>query len=183
MNKGIKKKRGFTLLEVLISAGILVIVVSAAAATAVMAINSGTYNRDRTIAENLARREIERTRAMRESDFLDEHRDTAWDVTNSIDLYGSNGQNKRTTVQDDGSYNFIAGVKETTINSQVFRIKTEVFRVPNDINGDDNGNDDETDYVNENLNMRKVVVTIIWEESFLTGERDVKLVTYITNNK
>jgi prepilin-type N-terminal cleavage/methylation domain-containing protein len=176
-------KKGFTLLEVLIAVGILVVAVGAAAGTAVMAINSGTYNRDRTIAENLARREIERTRTMRESDYLDDDNNTGWDVNNSIDEGGTNGQNKRTRVQSDGNYSFIGGVKETTINGQTFRVKTEVFKVRNNINGDDNGETGETDYVNENLNMRRVVVTVLWNEAFLVGDRNVKLVTYITNNK
>lgn len=61
------KIRGFTLLEVLISAAILIMVVGAAAASAVMAINSGTFSRNRTVAENLARGEIEKIMVVRDN--------------------------------------------------------------------------------------------------------------------
>lgn len=166
----INQNRGFTLLEVLISTTILIIVVAAAAGTAVMAINSGTYNRDRTIAENLARREIENIRAMRETDFLDDDPDTAWDKNNSVD-----SAEKKVT--------------PPAIDDREFTIETRVSLVPNNTNGGDNGagktKDDgtgETQYVDEHQNMRKVVVIVSWDEAFL-GTRDVKIVTYITNNK
>lgn len=158
----INQNRGFTLLEVLISTTILIIVVAAAAGTAVMAINSGTYNRDRTIAENLARREIENIRAMRETDFLDDDPDTAWDKNNSVD-----SAEKKVT--------------PPAIDDREFTIETRVSLVPNDTNGGDNGGR-ETKYVDEHQNMRKVVVIVSWDEAFL-GTRDVKIVTYITNNK
>ena len=65
--KNKNKIRGFTLLEVMISAAILIIVTGAAAASAVMAINSGTFSRNRTVAENLARGEIEKIMVIRDN--------------------------------------------------------------------------------------------------------------------
>lgn len=66
-NKNKIKSKGFTLLEVMISAAILIIVTGAAAASAVMAINSGTFSRNRTVAENLARGEIENLMVIRDN--------------------------------------------------------------------------------------------------------------------
>ena len=148
-NKKTKNKsRGFTLLEVLIAASILILVTGAAAASAVMAINSGTFSRNRTVAENLARAEIEKIRIVRDN--------KGWEGNNPL------GNPK------DG---------ETTIDNQTFTIKPQVQEIEET---DPNG---KTDYVDERINMRKVIVTVSWKEEFWGGDKKVRIVTYLTNHK
>lgn len=141
------KIRGFTLLEVMISAGILIIVVGAAAASAVMAINSGTFSRNRTVAENLARGEIEKIMVIRDNN--------GWEGNNPL---GNNRHN------------------EPKIDNQKFIINSVISEVENDSNG-------KTDYVDEKANMKRVTTTVSWEEGFWGGNKEVKIITYLTNHK
>ncbi|TSC91487.1 MAG: hypothetical protein CEN92_241 [Candidatus Berkelbacteria bacterium Licking1014_96] len=105
--KNKNKIRGFTLLEVMISAAILIIVTGAAAASAVMAINSGTFSRNRTVAENLARGEIEKIMVIRDS--------SGWE-----------GSDPLRAPRDD----------ERTIDNQTFKIHSEVLEVGDDFIGE-----------------------------------------------
>lgn len=90
----------------MISAGILIIVVGAAAASAVMAINSGTFSRNRTVAENLARGEIEKIMVARDNN--------GWEGSNPLQV-----------PRDD----------ERIIDNQTFGIHSEVLEVGDDSNG------------------------------------------------
>lgn len=105
--KNKNKIRGFTLLEVMISAGILIMVVGAAAASAVMAINSGTFSRNRTIAENLARGEIEKIMVIRDNN--------GWKSDNPLG-------NPRSDTE--------------TIDNQEFTISSDISEVEDNANGE-----------------------------------------------
>lgn len=143
------RSKGFTLLEVLIAAAILIIVTGAAAASAVMAINSGTFSRNRTVAENLARGEIENIMVIRDNG--------NWEGNNN-------------------PLNNFKREDKPTIDNMEFKINSEAFGIEDNRNG-------ETSYVKENLNMKRIVVKVKWHEGFWGGDKQVKIVTYLTNHQ
>lgn len=178
----LKKNKGFTLLEVLIASGILIIVTGAAVGTAIMAINSGVFSKNRTVAQELARTQIERVREIRETDFLDDDNETGWAAKNSVDKGGKNGEEKFAREKPSGGFGFVRGARTRKIDNQIFEIATTVETISDNFNGSDNGRG-ETGYVDESLNVRKVTVTVSWQEPFLGKDKAVRIVSYITNNK
>lgn len=71
-------RRGFGIIEVAISVGILLVVVSAAAVLEKNAIKNSVIASERTQAYNLAREGIEAVRAIRDSSWIDNDPNTTW---------------------------------------------------------------------------------------------------------
>jgi len=168
------KEKGFTLLEVVIAVGILVMVGGVAVAASIRAVNVETYSKDRTRAQDLARDQIEFLRVIRDSDYQDKSPGTVWN--SGVDAcLGRNG-----FINDNGGQvHFVNPCSSKEIkftDSPPYQIKVLVQKVADDFNG-------ETDYVNENKNLRRVTVTVVWNEPFLAGEQNVVIKTYLSNDK
>ena len=71
-------KKSFTLVEVLVACGILIILVSAVVALGVTLINSATLSRQRITAYYLAQEGIETIRQIRDSNLVDGDDTTGW---------------------------------------------------------------------------------------------------------
>lgn len=183
-----KKERGFTLLETVIAIGILVVVGGIAVGASTQAINSGTYSKDRTKAMELARRQMEDLKVMRDTNYKDQKPETPWskELDKCLRQFGF--------VEENGKVEFDVGCtsQKVTIDNQVFTVGTMVEKVDDDFNGSDDGVIDPEQGTNpqngyaveldEKKNMRRTIVTVTWEEGFPAGNREVKLVSYITND-
>ncbi|MCX6811820.1 MAG: type II secretion system protein [Candidatus Berkelbacteria bacterium] len=178
------KQKGFTLLETVIAIGILIMVGGVAVGASSRAINTGTYSKNRTRAQDLARRQIEGLKALRDTNYQTTGR--AWDyhLTRCAGGHITGGPSQ-------SNINFVCnrGGIDYQIDSLPFHVITRIENVEDDINGGDNGpgRTDGTHYpsgLDENKNMRRVTVTVTWSEPFLPGsDPKVELTSYLTNDK
>lgn len=74
------RQRGFGLLEVVISSGILALVVGATTGLVRSSLRRTVLAADRSIAMNLAQEGIEQVRSARDSTFIDANPSTGWDA-------------------------------------------------------------------------------------------------------
>lgn len=96
------RKKSFTLVEVLVACGILIILVSAVVSLGVTLINSATLSRQRITAYYLAQEGIETVRQIRDSNLVDGDDATGW-KTLSYEWPSGN----YTDIKTDGSGNYI----------------------------------------------------------------------------
>lgn len=171
------KNNGFTLLEVLISIGILVMVGAVAVGASTRAISVGTYSRDRTQAQDLARSQLEGLKAIRDTNLKS---GKPW---NEGLAACSSGYVK------PGSNVFDCSGKPFSSSDYTIIVKLEEVR--DDRNGDDSGGRLGTNKDNgypsglkEDKNMLKVTATVSWSESTLGGgDKEVKILSYISNDQ
>ncbi len=197
MKNNSKKQNGFTLLEVVIAVGILVVIGGVAVAASTRAINTQTYSKNRTKAQDIARNQIERLQVIRNSDYSDNNSDTIWNWGTDACLRatGNNGPNGKaigfigSTSQNDDDQGRVGfnlsscGQGGTTKDSPPYHIEILVEKVPDDFNGTTGFTEGYSSGLDENKNLRRITVTVIWEEPFLKGEQKVELKSYISNDK
>lgn len=178
------KEKGFTLLETVIAIGILVMVGAVAVGASTRAINTGTYSKNRTRAQDIARGQIEGLKVIRDNNYK---AGKDWNLNlGACDAGYVVAQPQQIDVS------FVCGDGGTSVvDPLTFNIVTKIGSVKDDLNGNDNGTfqgktDKEGGYpsgLDENKNMRRVTVTVTWTEPFLPGDQEVKLVSYLTNDK
>ncbi len=194
-----KKNAGFTLLEVIIAAGILVTISGVAVGAANRAINTESYSKNRTKANMIASAQMERVRAIRDQDVSGNDSTVAWN--SSLDLPCVNEFNQSNCVKYaqqniNGRFVFVVGQgvgAENYIDGTQFTVSTIVQKVPNDINGDNDGRVGETFGTNpnsgypnglrEDLNERRIIVIVSWSEPTNRTAQDVRLTTYLSNSR
>lgn len=182
--------RGFTLLETLIAVGILVLVGGVAVGASSRAINTGTYSKNRTRAQDMARRQIEGLKVMRDNDYK-----AGREWNQSIDTcFAGAGRSSTGYVRAEEAIANItlscgSGVDRKWSDSPIYHIVTRIEKVTDNFNGGDNG-PGETDGnhypsgLDESKNMRRITVTVTWSEPFLGGgNQKVELRSYLTNDK
>jgi type II secretory pathway pseudopilin PulG len=191
--------KAFTLLEVVIAAGILVIISGVAVGAANRAINTESYSKNRTRANMIASTQMERVKAIRDQDVSDSNPANSWNT--SLDLpcvneFNVNDCIKYARQNTSGKFIFVSGQNagnENYIDGTQFTVSTVVQKVPDDINGDNDGNvgstfgtNVNTGYPNglkENVNERRVIVIVSWSEPTNRTAQDVRLTTYLSNSK
>lgn len=181
------KQKGFTLLETVIAIGILIMVGAVAVGASTRAINIGTYSKNRTRAQDLARRQIEGLKALRDTNYKATPQ-RPWNYHLSPCTGGF--------VKYNVDFECNGGSTPVIVDSVTFNVATKIEDVPDDVNGNDNGlappagrtyNDPQHSYPNgldERQNMRRIIVTVTWSEPFIPGRvQEVKLMSYLTNDK
>jgi prepilin-type N-terminal cleavage/methylation domain-containing protein len=182
-----KKNKGFTLLETVIAIGILVMVGAVAVGASTRAINTGTYTKNRTRAQDLARRQIEGLKALRDTNYK---AGKAWDYHLGQNEHGICAGHV-TGGPAQSNIDFVCGTIDQTVDSVVFHVSTQVQDVEDNRNDGDNGPGSETNPQNgypngldESKNMRLITVTVTWSEPGLPGSnQSVKFLSYLTNDK
>lgn len=179
------KQKGFTLLEVVIAIGILVMVGAVAVGASTRAISIGTYAKNRTRAQNLARSQIEGLKALRDTNYKSSPQ-RPWNDHIPGNVHTCVGFVKSNT-------NFeCTGATHIIVDSTTFDVATRIESVNDDQNGNDNGNpngktDSSHGYpsgLDENLNMRRIIVTVTWSDPFIPDKNQkVELWSYLTNDK
>jgi prepilin-type N-terminal cleavage/methylation domain-containing protein len=181
------KQKGFTLLEVVIAIGILVMVGAVAVGASTRAINIGTYAKNRTRAQNLARSQIEGLKALRDTNYKASPQ-RPW----NYDIPPGNIRTCVGFVKSNTNFKCIGEATRIIVDSTAFDVATRIESVDDDQNGNDNGNpngktDSSHGYpsgLDENLNMRRIIVTVTWSDPFIPDKNQkVELWSYLTNDK
>lgn len=160
------KKSGFGLLEVVLAAGILIIVIGATVTLANMAVKNSVISMDRTQAYNLAREGMELVRSIRDTAWIDGNPTTDWqsglplsqDSDDSYGLVYNQLGNKKWSLQKTGS-EIEGGIQTIPLGQQTYSRK--IFILPADAG------------IDNNQLMRKVVVKVEWQDYGLPWSTEI----------
>lgn len=170
-------------MEVVIALGILMVVGAVAVAAAARTVNVGTFTKNRTKAQELARKQIELLKVMRDNDYKSANSDWNKSLDNCHGDWGF--------VEDNPPRLSCAGQGAELINNQSFTIRTLVEPVVDDLNGRTGylGDNNYPAGLDESKNMRRITIEVDWQEPFAKEDplspgdvTKIKIQTYLTND-
>lgn len=181
------KNNGFTLLEVVIAIGILVMVGAVAVGASTRAISVGTFVKNQIIAQNLARRQFEGLKTIRDRNLKNGQR---WDkglVDDHDQVKCLNGGHISVRGEEKENVFVCDELSEPLSESSDYTILVKLKKAKDDDNGPTGSASRVEGYsreLDESQNMLKATVTISWDESTLAGgNKKIEMQTYLTNDQ
>jgi prepilin-type N-terminal cleavage/methylation domain-containing protein len=169
-------RRGFTLLELMISTTVFLLVAGAVVTAVVVSNALNTTNRETALASRAAQSALEEMKAVTFSEVFARYNDTAGDDPGAGSSPGSAFVVEGLDLQDGDADGFVGTIEFPGTGKELIEdVDERDLGMPRDLNGD--GGTDAADHAGD-YRILPVRVTVEW--SGKNGERALELVTVLT---